>query len=161
MVARAVERAGMRIAVVGAGVVGRAIAHDLFGMGHRVLLIESRRQAFVPDRVPEAEWMWADACELSALEEAQIGACDVVIAATGDDKVNLVCSLLSKTEFGVPRVIARVNNPDNHWLFNETWGVDVGASMPRTAAIVVECVAILGGAASQAHSKVPSPEGEL
>lgn len=54
----------------------------------------------------------------------------MVIAATGDDKVNLVVSLLAKTEYGVPRVVARVNNPKNEWLFNEAWGVDVAVSTP-------------------------------
>jgi trk system potassium uptake protein TrkA len=145
----------MRIAIAGAGVVGRSIAHDLFVMGHGVLLIESSKESYLPERVPEVDWMWGDACELHTLEAASIGSCDVVVATTGDDKANLVFSLLSKTEFGVPRVIARVNDPDNHWLFNESWGVDVGVSMPRTAAAVVECVAILGGTASEAHSKVP------
>jgi trk system potassium uptake protein TrkA len=145
----------MRIAIAGAGVVGRSIARDLSAAGHRVLLIESSKQRYLPDRVPEVDWMWGDACELQALEAAHISACDVVIATTGDDKANLVFSLLSKAEFGVPRVIARVNDPDNHWLFNENWGVDVGVSMPRTAVGVIEVVAILGGVASEAHSAVP------
>ena len=58
-----------------------------------------------------AEWVLADACELASLEEAELATCDVVVAATGDDKVNLVVSLLAKTEFAVPRVVARVNGP--------------------------------------------------
>src|SRR5436309_279502 len=62
----------------------------------------------------------------------------VVIAATGDDKVNLVVSLLAKTEFGVPRVVARVNHPKNEWLFNESWGVDVAVSTPRMLSALVE-----------------------
>lgn len=148
------RKSQMRIAIAGAGVVGRSIAHDLFEMGHRVLLIESSKQGYVPERVPEVDWLWGDACELHTLEAAHIGSCDVAIATTGDDKANLVFSLLSKTEFAVPRVIARINDPDNHWLFNDGWGVDVGVSMPRTAVAVVECVAILGGFASEAHSKV-------
>ena len=56
--------------------------------------------------------------------------CDVVVAATGDDKVNLVVSLLAKTEFGVPRTVP-VNNPKNDWMFDEAWGVDVAVSTPR------------------------------
>ena len=55
----------------------------------------------------------ADACELSSLAEASLEQCDVVVAATGDDKVNLVFSLLAKTEYGVPRTVARVNSPRN------------------------------------------------
>ena len=57
--------------------------------------------------------------------------CDVVIAATGDDKVNLTAALLAKTEFGVDRVVARVNDMRNAWLFTEAWGVDVAVSAPR------------------------------
>jgi trk system potassium uptake protein TrkA len=62
----------------------------------------------------------------------------VVIAATGDDKVNLVVSLLAKTEYGVPRVVARTNDPKNEWLFNESWGVDVAVSTPRLLSALVE-----------------------
>jgi trk system potassium uptake protein len=62
----------------------------------------------------------------------------VAVAATGDDKVNLVVSLLSKTEFAVPRVVARVNRAENEWLFNEEWGVDVSVSKPRLLAALVE-----------------------
>ena len=61
-----------------------------------------------------------------------------MIAATGDDKVNLVISLLAKTEYGVPRVVARVNHPKNEWLFNEGWGVDVAVSTPRLLSALVE-----------------------
>jgi hypothetical protein len=69
--------------------------------------------------------------------------CDVVIAATGDDKVNLVVSLLAKTEFAVRRVVARVNDPTNEWLFDGSWGVDVAVSTPRLlAALVEEAVAV-------------------
>ena len=90
------------------------------------------------DTVPSAEWLLADACELETLVQAGIQTCDVVVAATGDDKVNLVVSLLAKTEFGVDRVVARVNHPKNEWLFNESWGVDVSVSSPRLLAAVVE-----------------------
>ena len=62
----------------------------------------------------------------------------MVIAATGDDKVNLVVSLLAKTEYGVPRVVARINHPNNEWLFNESWGVDVAVSTPRLLTALVE-----------------------
>ena len=61
-----------------------------------------------------------------------------MIAATGDDKVNLVVSLLAKTEYGVPRVVARVNHPKNEWMFDESWGVDVAVSTPRIVAALVE-----------------------
>ena len=62
----------------------------------------------------------------------------MVIGATGDDKVNLVVSLLAKTEFSVRRVVARINHPGNEWLFTEAWGVDVAVSTPRVLAALVE-----------------------
>ena len=88
--------------------------------------------------MPRAEWLLADACEIASLDEAGLDRCDVVVAATGDDKVNLVVSLLAKTEYGVPRIVARVNNPKNEWMFDEAWGVDVAVSTPRLMSALVE-----------------------
>jgi trk system potassium uptake protein TrkA len=128
----------MRVAIAGAGNVGRSIARELLHNGHEVLLVDKEPRAIKAASVPEAEWLLADACELSMLEEAALDRCNVVIAATGDDKVNLVVSLLAKTEFGVPRVVARVNHPKNEWLFNDAWGVDVAVSTPRIMSALVE-----------------------
>lgn len=128
----------MRVAIAGAGNVGRSIARELLDNGHEVLLIDKDQRAIKSTSLPAAEWLLQDACELSALEEAAIDRCQVVIAASGDDKVNLVVSLLAKTEFGVPRVVARVNHPKNEWLFNESWGVDVSVSTPRIMSALVE-----------------------
>ncbi len=128
----------MRVAIAGAGAVGRSIAGELIENGHEVLLIERYASSFEPQTVPGADWVHADACELASLEAAGLQTCDVVIAATGDDKVNLVVSLLAKTEFAVRRVVARVNDPRNEWLFTEAWGVDVAVSTPRMLAAMVE-----------------------
>ena len=134
----------MRVAIAGAGNVGRSIAAELVENGHEVLLIDRDPRAIKSDTLPEAEWLLADACELSSLEEAGIDTCDVAIAATGDDKANLVMSLLCKTEFGVPRTVARVNHPKNEWLFNEVWGVDVAVSTPRLMSALVEEAVTVG-----------------
>jgi trk system potassium uptake protein TrkA len=128
----------MRVAIGGAGNVGRSIAQELIENGHAVLLIERHPAMLRPERVPAAEWILADCCELGSLQEASLADCDVVVAATGDDKVNLVLSLLAKTEFAVPRVVARVNRAENEWLFTEQWGVDVAVSKPRVMAALVE-----------------------
>jgi len=128
----------MRVAIAGAGAVGRSIAGELIENGHQVLLIERYASSFEPQTVAGADWVHADACELASLEAAGLQTCDVVIAATGDDKVNLVVSLLAKTEFAVRRVVARVNDPRNEWLFTEAWGVDVAVSTPRMLAAMVE-----------------------
>src|SRR6188768_73256 len=134
----------MRVAIAGAGAVGRSIARELIHNGHQVLLIDKNPESIRPERVPDAEWLLADSCELSSLEEARLDRCDVVIAATGDDKVNLVTSLLAKTEFGVPRTVARVNHPNNEWLFTEAWGVDVNVSTPRIMSALVEEAVTIG-----------------
>jgi len=134
----------MRVAIAGAGNVGRSVAKELIENGHHVMLIERSAGALRPERVPEAEWVLADACELSSLQEADLNLCDVVVAATGDDKVNLVVSLLAKTEFGVPRVVARVNRAEDEWLFTDQWGVDVAVSKPRMMAALVEEAVTVG-----------------
>ncbi len=128
----------MRVAIAGAGAVGRSIAAELIDGRHQVMLIEREADQFEPQTVEQADWVLGDACEVSILEESGIEQCDVVIAATGDDKANLVVSLLAKTEFAVRRVVARVNDPANEWLFTDAWGVDVAVSTPRMLAAMVE-----------------------
>ena len=104
----------MIVAICGAGKVGTYIAADLRAGGHDVLVIEK-----APDLVARAaesldvRWFVADACELSSLHESGVSTCEVVVAATDEDHVNLVISLLAKQEFAVPRVVARVNHPKN------------------------------------------------
>ncbi|MBB5872407.1 trk system potassium uptake protein TrkA [Allocatelliglobosispora scoriae] len=134
----------MRVAIAGAGNVGRSIAQELIENGHQVMLIERLPKALRPERIPRAEWILADACELTSLQEMDLAGCDVVVAATGDDKTNLVVSLLAKTEFAVPRVVARVNRAENEWLFTEQWGVDVSVSKPRMMAALVEEAVTVG-----------------
>ena len=129
----------MKVAIAGAGNVGTFIASDLKAAGHDVLLIEEN-----PDLVArlrptiDVRWFIADACEVKSLHDANLQEVDVVVAATGDDEDNLVISLLAKQEFAVPRVVARVNHPQNDWLFNEAWGVDVSVSTPHLLTALVE-----------------------
>lgn len=128
----------MRVAIAGAGAVGRSIAQELLENGHEVLLIDKNPRSIKVEAVSRAEWLLADACEIASLDDAGLERCHVVVAASGDDKVNLVVSLLAKTEYGVPRVVARINHPKNEWLFNESWGVDVAVSTPRLMSALVE-----------------------
>jgi trk/ktr system potassium uptake protein len=134
----------MRVAIAGAGNVGRSIAQELTENGHEVILIERQQSRLRPERVPAAQWILADACEVASLQDIGIADCDVVVAATNDDKTNLVLSLLAKTEFAVGRVVSRVNRAENEWLFNEQWGVDVAVSKPRMMAALVEEAVTVG-----------------
>jgi trk system potassium uptake protein TrkA len=132
----------MRVIIAGGGNVGTYIAAELAEASHDVLIVEVD-----PDRVAAAKesgqpvgvtWLEADGCEVTEFGTAKPETADVVVAVTGDDEDNLVISLLAKQEFGVPRVIARINNPSNEWLFNETWGVDVSVSTPHLLTALVE-----------------------
>ncbi len=134
----------MKVAIAGAGAVGRSIARELIENDHDVSLIERNADHIDVDAIPGAHWRLGDACELSLLESVKLEEFDVVIAATGDDKANVVLSLLAKTEFAVSRVVARVNDPRNEWLFDESWGVDVAVSTPRMLASLVEEAVSIG-----------------
>lgn len=132
----------MRVVIAGGGSVGRFIAEQLHGQGHAVLIIDNDRQvvarAAAMGEPAGVDWHEGDACELGTLTAAGLYDADVIAAVTGDDEDNLVISLLAKQEFGVPRVVARVNNPKNEWMFNEVWGVDVSVSTPHLLAALVE-----------------------
>jgi trk system potassium uptake protein TrkA len=130
----------MRVVVTGAGAVGRHLAADLAARGHDVTLIEQDKEILehVRPDLPGVNTLLGDACEPWVLEDAQLSDADVVVAATGDDEDNLVTSLLAKTEFAVPRVLARVNHPNNEWLFTDQWGVDQAVSPPHILTAMVE-----------------------
>ena len=137
----------MRVVVAGAGSVGKFIAQQLQEAGHEVALIDQDaavvRRGVSRGEPKGVEWYEADACEVSKLAEVKVETADVVAAVTGDDEDNLVISLLAKQEFGVPRVVARVNNPKNEWMFNQMWGVDVAVSTPHLlTALVQEAVSV-------------------
>ena len=133
----------MKVTIAGAGAVGRSVARELLENGHDVSLIERNPEHIDVDAIKGAHWRLGDACEMSVLQSIRLEEFDVVVAATGDDKANVVLSLLAKTEFAVPRVVARVNDPRNEWLFTDAWGVDVAVSTPRMlASLIEEAVAV-------------------
>ena len=128
----------MKVVIVGAGSVGASIARELISHGHEILMMDQKPETQTRSGVTGAEWKIGDACELSTMKDAAIEEADVVVSATGDDKVNLVVSLLAKSEFGVGRTVGRVNNPKNDWMFDEAWGVDVAVNTPRLMTALVE-----------------------
>ena len=130
----------MRVVISGAGAVGRHLAGDLARRGHQVTLIEQNPDVLetAKEWAPDVDHQIGDACEPWVLEKVQMNTADVVVAATGDDEDNLVTSLLAKQEYGVPKVLARVNHPSNEWLFTEQWGVDAAVSPPHILTAMVE-----------------------
>lgn len=117
----------MKVIIIGGGQVGEYIANLLQNNNCSVTLIENREitvnkiiKTLLSDMV-----VWGNGTDPSLLEACGIRKTDVVVAVTGDDETNLVVSTIAKFEFNVPRVIARVNNPKNKWLFDAGMGVDV------------------------------------
>ncbi|UNM16645.1 TrkA family potassium uptake protein [Streptomyces formicae] len=111
--------------MAGAGRLGTQIAQVLAAARNDVTLVDvdEDRIAELEGRLP-VRLVAGDTCEPAFLEHAGAHTTDLVIAATGNDEDNLVISLLAKRQFAVPRVAARVNDPDNAWLFDQSWGVD-------------------------------------
>jgi trk system potassium uptake protein TrkA len=129
----------MKILIAGAGSVGRYMAKQLAASGHSIIVIDNDANAV--SRLQNTDLIKSvqgDACEVDVLSAAGAANADVIAAVTGDDEDNLVISLLSKQEFGIPRVVARVNNPNNEWMYNEMWGVDVAVSTPHLLTGLVE-----------------------
>ena len=139
----------MRVVVAGGGNVGTFIASDLATRAAtRSSLLEQNRQvvqrAVAVGEHPGVEFRVGRRLRAGAAHRGRPGTADVVAAVTGDDEDNLVISLLAKQEFGVPRVVARVNHPKNEWLFNEMWGVDVSVSTPHLLTALVEEAVTVG-----------------
>jgi len=116
----------MNVIVVGAGRLGTQFADVLAGAGHPVTLVDQDEAAVQRAGTrPASRVLTGDGCEPSILEEAGAHNADLLVAATGEDEDNLVISLLAKRQFAVARVVARINDADNAWLFDDRWGVDV------------------------------------
>jgi trk system potassium uptake protein len=121
----------VRVPVAGAGVWGTYIADHLVEQGNEVVVVEQQAAAATRERERGGRVViTGDACEPSVLDRVGLEAVDTVVVATGDDEDSLVVSLLAKRSYGVPRVVARVNNPKNAWLFTADWGVDTAVSAP-------------------------------
>ncbi|MFT4007899.1 MAG: TrkA family potassium uptake protein [Lacrimispora sp.] len=120
----------MKVIVIGGGQVGSYLASLLISNGHEVKVVEHREKVFakLEKEFPKEMLLFGNGSDPAVLEKAGINEAQAAAAVTGADEVNLVVSTLAKMEFAVPRVIARVNNPKNKWLFNPTMGVDVGVN---------------------------------
>jgi trk system potassium uptake protein TrkA len=129
----------LKAVIVGAGIIGKYIAKELLAKGHSVLLIDRDiDQNPIKNTKCDIAFVRGDACEVEFLEKLQLDRYDVVVTATDDDKVNLVVCLLAKTKFNIAKTIAKVNNAENLWLFDESWGVDFAVSSSSIIASFVE-----------------------
>jgi trk system potassium uptake protein TrkA len=120
----------MFVIIIGGGKTGSQLATQLLSGGHQVKLIEDRPAVLekLREELPDEVIVAGDGSSPRVLESAGIDHAQVLAAVTGEDEDNLVITTLGRFEFGVPRVIARVNNPKNVWLFTPEMGVDVALS---------------------------------
>lgn len=131
----------MKVIIIGGGQVGSHLASLLYSNGHEIRIIEHRENVFnkLEKELPKETLIFGNGSDPDVLKKAGIASANVVAAVTGEDEINLVVSTLAKMEFGVPRVVARVNNPKNAWLFNDIMGVDIGVNQAEIMAhFVVE-----------------------
>src|SRR5436190_9417022 len=117
----------MFVIVVGGGNTGSQLAKFLLDAGHTVRVIDERPAVLekLGTEIPQAMIINGDGSSPTVLEKAGIQRAQVLAAVTGSDETNLVVTSLGKFEFNVPRVIARINNSKNAWLFTTEMGVDV------------------------------------
>ena len=135
----------MRVMIVGGGKVGAYLA-EMLSDKHGVTVIEQNldKSHELEKSLVDVNIINGDGCEPLVLEGAGLSVTDLVLAVTGDDEDNLVVSYLSKFVYEVPKVVARVNNPKNRWLFTRSWGVDVGVSSPDIIARIIDEEVTLG-----------------
>lgn len=129
----------MKIIIIGGGQVGSYVAKLMLKAGNQVKIIEQRERVirFVEGEFPANVLVTGDGADPNILEKAGITDADVVAVVTGQDEINLVAATIAKFEFGVERVIARVNNPKNEWLFTAEMGVDVKISQASLLARII------------------------
>jgi trk system potassium uptake protein TrkA len=108
------------VLIIGGGKVGLNTARQLTRLGHEVALVEQRKTRYdlVSNWLGEEALVFGDGTELWVLEKAGIGRADMVVAVTGDDEDNIIISQVATLKFGVPKVVARVNNPFNQPTFD-------------------------------------------
>ncbi|MCE5207017.1 MAG: TrkA family potassium uptake protein [Chloroflexi bacterium] len=113
--------------IVGGGQVGMYLASLLLTEKHQVMIIESRKDRVesLKQALPAEIVMLGNGTDPNVLESAGIHRANVIAVVTGTDETNLAICSLARLEFKVPRIISRVNNPKNAWLYTPEMGVDV------------------------------------
>jgi trk/ktr system potassium uptake protein len=129
----------MKVIIVGGGKVGTSLALLLLEKGYGVKVVEAAREKIsrLQQDLPADVVALGNGTDPVVLEAAGILGVDVVAATTGQDETNLVVTNLARFAFNVPRVVARVNNPKNAWMFTPMMGVDVAVNQADLMASLI------------------------
>lgn len=129
----------MLAVIIGGGRGGSYLAGDLQTQGYRIKVVDRRPEVVARLRQEiGGDVICGDGCSPQILDQVGVSQADLVVALTHNDEDNLVVCRLAKHHFHVPRVIARVNNPLNEWLYTKDWGVDVAISQVHLTSKVIE-----------------------
>lgn len=130
----------MKVIIVGAGRTGSQLARELMGQGQEVKVVEYREEIVtrIHRELPTESIVEGNYTDMAALEAAGIQEADVVAATSTNDDANLTVCYLAREKYGVRRTIARVNNPRNAWLFNDTFHVDVAVNQAAIMTRLIE-----------------------
>lgn len=129
----------MYVLIVGGGKVGKSLAKALAISGYDIALVEKEEKISnkIAEDLDKVLVISGDGCDPARLEDAGIARAQVVTAVTGDDEDNLIICQLARDTFGVPRVIARVNNPSNEITFQKL-GIDTVSSTTIITKLIEE-----------------------
>lgn len=130
----------MYVLIIGGGRTGSHLASSLAAEGHQVRVIEGRPTALanLHRELPTEMIYEGDGTDPQVLETADVRHADVLVAVSSEDADNLVAASLARHQYGVPRVIGRVNNPRNAWLFTPDFGVDVALDQAEIISKLLE-----------------------
>ena len=126
----------MFVLIAGGGRTGMQLATLLLSEGYKIRLIENRPELLthLHQELPTEVIYEGRATDPDVLEEAGIRQAHILAACTADDASNLVLCFMARQRFGVPRTIARVNNPRDEWLFSDIFHVDVALNQANVLA---------------------------
>ncbi len=130
----------MFVIIAGGGRVGSTLAERLLSDGHKVRVIESRPQVLerLHRELPTEVIVQGSPTDVALLEHIGLREAQVLAAVLSDDAENLSVTAMGRFLFRVPRIIARVNDPRNRWLFTQDLGVDVALSQAEVFASLIE-----------------------
>ena len=130
----------MNVLITGGGRTGARLAKLLIDQNYRVRLVEHRRHllGLLHQELPTEVIYEGNPVDPAVLEAAGIREVHAVAAVTADDSANLAICFVSKTMFEVPRTISRINNPNNAWLFNSNFHVDVALNAADVFAHLIQ-----------------------